>query len=68
MKSIFKSKFAIFGVMAPAAIWLMLFLILPYANLFVYSFWKNGAFSVVHEFTLQNYIKFFTRCATGGAP
>ncbi len=68
MKSIFKSKFAIFGVMTPAAIWLMLFLILPYANLFVYSFWKNGAFSVVHEFTLQNYIKFFTRSATGGAP
>ena len=68
MKSFFKSKFAIFGVMAPAAIWLTMFLILPYANLFVYSFWKNGAFSVVHEFTMQNYIKFFTKSATGGAP
>lgn len=61
-------KFAIYGIMAPAAIWLMLFLILPYANLFVYSFWKNGAFSVVHEFTLQNYVKFFTTSKTGGAP
>lgn len=67
-KSNFTNKFAIYGVMAPAAIWLVLFLILPYVNLFVYSFWKNGTFQVVHEFTLQNYLKFFTASKTGGTP
>jgi len=67
-KEIKNKKFAVYGVMLPAVIWLILFLILPYANLFIYSFWKNGAFSVVREFTLQNYVKFFTVSKTGGAP
>lgn len=68
IKNLKDKKFAIYGVMMPAVIWLLLFLILPYANLFLYSFWKNGAFSVIHEFTLQNYIKFFKVSKTGGAP
>ncbi len=68
MKNLLKSKFAIYGVMAPAALWLLFFLILPYANLFIYSFWKNGAFSVQHDFTIQNYIKFFSKSSTGNAP
>lgn len=67
-KILSNKKFSLYGIMAPAAIWLLLFLILPYGNLFMYSFWKNGAFSVEHEFTLQNYIKFFTVSKTGGAP
>jgi spermidine/putrescine transport system permease protein len=63
-----RRHFIILGIIAPAAIWLTLFLVLPYANLFAFSFWKNGAFKVVHEFTLDNYIKFFTTSKTGGTP
>lgn len=68
LKKIKNNKFAIYGVMMPAVIWLVMFLILPYANLFIYSFWKNGTFSVVKEFTLENYAKFFTVSKTGGSP
>ena len=54
-----KHKFLKYGIIAPVAIWLFMFLVLPYVNLFIYSFWKNGPFDVVKEFTLENYIKFF---------
>ena len=54
-----KHKFLKYGSIAPVAIWLFMFLVLPYVNLFIYSFWKNGPFDVVKEFTLENYIKFF---------
>jgi spermidine/putrescine transport system permease protein len=55
-------------LIAPAAIWLVLFLILPYINLFIYSFWKNDVFSVIHEFTPANYIKFFSESESGATP
>lgn len=56
-------RFLKYGIIAPVTIWLLMFLVLPYVNLFIYSFWKNGPFDVVKEFTLENYIKFF---AAGG--
>ena len=59
MKSRASRKFVKYGIIAPVTIWLLLFLVFPYINLFLYSFWKNGAFNVVKEFTLENYIKFF---------
>lgn len=43
----------------PTVIWLAMFLVIPYLNLFLYSFWRNGAFSVEKTFTLENYMNFF---------
>lgn len=63
-----KKQFIMFGILTPALIWLTLFVILPYINLFLYSFWKNGTFSVSHEFNLQNYMKFFQTSDSGAAP
>ena len=59
MKKRVNKKFLEYGIIAPVTIWLVLFLVLPYFNLFLYSFWKNGPFDVIREFTLENYIKFF---------
>lgn len=57
-----KSKeFIKYGILAPVVVWLMLFLIIPYLNLLMYSFWKNGAFAVEHTCTLENYIRFFSQ-------
>lgn len=53
-------KFMKYGLVAPVVIWLLLFLVIPYINLLMYSFWKNDVFNVIHTFTLENYIKFFT--------
>lgn len=61
-----KKKFLRGAVIAPLAIWLVLFLVLPYVNLFLYSFWKNGAFKVERTFTLENYIRFFSVGTIGG--
>lgn len=57
-----------YGVLAPVVIWLLLFLIFPYINLFLYSFWKNDTFNVIHEFTLENYQKFFNAAGGTSAP
>ncbi|MCK9170304.1 MAG: ABC transporter permease [Treponema sp.] len=57
-----------YGILAPVVIWLMLFLIIPYFNLLMYSFWKNGAFAVEHVFTLGNYTKFFSVKRGSSAP
>lgn len=59
-------QFLKYGVIAPVTIWLFLFLVLPYLNLFLYSFWKNGAFKVEKTFTLENYINFFSSRTLGG--
>lgn len=53
-------KFLQYGLIFPLVLWLFMFLIVPYVNLLINSFWKNGAFKVEHTFTLENYIKFFT--------
>ncbi|MGC5325484.1 ABC transporter permease [Brevibacillus sp. SYSU BS000544] len=56
-------------LLLPPAIWLILFLFLPYLNLFTYSFWKPGPFiDVVKEFNFQNYTKFFTAMGGSKAP
>ena len=59
MKKTKKLHFLKYGILAPTVIWLAMFLIIPYLNLFLYSFWKNGAFSVEKTFTLENYMNFF---------
>lgn len=54
-----------YGILAPSCIWLIVFLVIPYFNLFLYSFWKNGAFKVEKTFTLNNYIRFFAGDSSG---
>lgn len=61
-------RFAKYGILFPVVIWLMLFLVIPYINLLLNSFWVNGAFRVEHTFTLENYIKFFTSGTGSGRP
>lgn len=51
---------ALLALIIPIVIWLCLFLVFPYLNLFSYSFWKAGPFDVIKEFNLGNYQKFFS--------
>ncbi len=55
-------------LLIPPAVWLFVFLFMPYVNLFVYSFWKPGPFDVIKEFNGANYLKFFTATTGGQAP
>lgn len=54
-----RKKWVVLPLVLPLVLWLCFFLVLPYINLFGYSFWKAGPFDVIKEFTLENYIKFF---------
>ena len=64
-----RKKILLIPILLPPAIWLFVFLFLPYLNLFTYSFWKPGPFiDVVKEFNFNNYLKFFTATAGGKAP
>lgn len=60
-----KIHFLRYGILFPSCAWLIIFLVLPYLNLFLYSFWKNGAFKIEKTFTLENYIRFFTGDSSG---
>jgi spermidine/putrescine transport system permease protein len=46
-------------VSAPPLLWVGLFLLLPYALMFVHSLWLVRGGFVVHEWNLQNYAKLF---------
>ncbi|MEY2193787.1 ABC transporter permease [Neobacillus sp. BF23-41] len=62
------SKILLFSVFIPTITWLILFLVLPYINLFIYSFWQAGPINVVKEFSSANYTKFFTAVSGANAP
>ncbi|MEX2462250.1 MAG: ABC transporter permease [Paenibacillaceae bacterium] len=58
-----------FPILLPPAIWLFVFLFLPYFNLFANSFWKrNPMGDVIKQFNFNNYLKFFTVTTGGKAP
>jgi spermidine/putrescine transport system permease protein len=61
-------KFLLLVAFIPTIIWLFLFLVLPYLNLFAYSFWQAGPINVIKEFSTANYTKFFTATAGANAP
>jgi spermidine/putrescine transport system permease protein len=46
-------------VSAPPLLWVALFLLLPYALMFVHSFWLVRDGFIVHQWNLQNYAKLF---------
>ncbi|MFJ5713084.1 ABC transporter permease [Neobacillus sp. NPDC093127] len=47
-------------LLIPPLIWLSVFLFAPYFTLFLNSFWKVDFGTIVHDFTWDNYKKFFT--------
>lgn len=67
-KAMGNKKTMLLPLLVPPAVWLLLFLFMPYFNLFTYSFWKPGPFDVVKEFNFSNYTKFFTATTGGQAP
>ena len=46
-------------LIAPATVWLVLFLFLPLLSIFIFSFWKSTGHGMVAVFTLDNYRAFF---------
>jgi putative spermidine/putrescine transport system permease protein len=46
-------------LIAPATIWLVVFLFLPLISIFIFSFWKSSGHGMVPTFTLENYGAFF---------
>ena len=46
-------------LIAPATIWLIIFLFLPLISIFVFSFWKSTGHGMTPAFTLQHYRDFF---------
>ena len=46
-------------LIAPATLWLVVFLFLPLISIFVFSFWKSSGHGMVPTFTLENYRTFF---------
>lgn len=61
-------RLVVYIAFIPTIIWLFLFLILPYINLFIYSFWQAGPINIIKEFSTDNYTKFFTATAGANAP
>ncbi|HEY2420110.1 MAG TPA: ABC transporter permease [Neobacillus sp.] len=47
-------------LLIPPLVWLSVFLFAPYFTLFLNSFWKVDFGTIVHTFTWENYLKFFT--------
>jgi spermidine/putrescine transport system permease protein len=46
------------AVTIPPLVWVVTFLLIPYATLFCYSFWSVSASqTIVHNWNLQNYVK-----------
>jgi putative spermidine/putrescine transport system permease protein len=46
-------------LIAPATIWLVVFLFLPLISIFIFSFWKSSGHGMVPTFTFDNYRTFF---------
>ena len=46
-------------LIAPATLWLFLFLVVPLLSIVVFSFWKNTGFGMEAAFTLDAYAEYF---------
>jgi len=51
--------FPVSVLIAPATLWLVVFLFLPLIFIFIFSFWKSSGHGMTPAFTLQNYRDFF---------
>ncbi|HXZ13043.1 MAG TPA: ABC transporter permease [Candidatus Sulfotelmatobacter sp.] len=45
------------SVAIPPVLWVTLFLLVPYAILFCYSFWSVSSGTIVHDWNFQNYVQ-----------
>jgi putative spermidine/putrescine transport system permease protein len=55
-----ESGFPIGWLIAPAALWLFLFLVLPLIGIVVFSFWKTATGGMVPAFSFEHYAAFFS--------
>ena len=46
-------------LVAPAALWLILFLVVPLASITIFSFWSSTPQGMVPDFSLSNYGEYF---------
>ncbi len=46
-------------LIAPATLWLVLFLVIPLASIIVFSFWRSTPHGMFPDFSLKFYIEFF---------
>jgi len=46
-------------LIAPATLWLIVFLFLPLISIFIFSFWKTTGHGMTPAFTLEHYRAFF---------
>src|SRR5271154_4812637 len=46
-------------LIAPATLWLVVFLFLPLISIFIFSFWKTTGHGMTPSFTLDHYRAFF---------
>jgi len=56
----FRPGFSAAWLVAPSAIWLVLFLVLPLIFIVVISFWNYSLSGMVPGFTLEHYVEYFT--------
>ena len=47
-------------LIAPATLWLVVFLLLPLVSIFIFSFWKSTGHGMTPAFTIENYRAFFS--------
>lgn len=54
------SKLEMFSMLGPTSLWMLFFIVIPILMFVVYSFWVVRNQMIVREFSLKNYIRFFT--------
>ncbi len=47
-------------LIAPATLWLLVFLVLPLVSIVIFSFWKSTGHGLEPDFTLKHYADYFT--------
>ena len=52
--------FATGWLVAPAVLWLLLFLVVPLLSIFVFSFWSHTGHGMTPDLSLHNYAEFFS--------
>jgi len=53
-----KVELRIFSGLSFSLVWFLLFLIVPIAVIFLYSFWRQEYISIIPQFTIDNYAQF----------
>lgn len=53
-------KIEMFALLGPTSLWMLFFIVIPILMFVVYSFWVVRNQMIVREFSLKNYIRFFT--------